>query len=76
MRRGKRMLTQHHPITVEYYTKNVYGISKRYVSNPTQAKLISKLTGNKTISLEHMKTLKELARIEFKQTLPKDEMPI
>jgi hypothetical protein len=63
-------------MVVEYYTKDVYGISKRYVNNPVQAKLISKLTGNKTISLEHMHALKQLAGIEFKHILQRIEMPM
>lgn len=63
-------------VVIEYYTKDIYGSSKRYVNDPAQAKLISKLTGNKTISLEHMQALKQLAGIEFKHILERIEMPL
>jgi hypothetical protein len=63
-------------VVIEYYTKDVYGIPKRYVSDPTQAWHISRLTNTKTISLEHIQAFKQLAGIEFKHILPKTEIPI
>ena len=36
--------------TIQFYRKNVYGTSFEYIHNPTEAQIISQLTGQKTIN--------------------------
>jgi hypothetical protein len=43
--------------TVEYRIRSVYGEDRRYVVDPTQAALISALTGRKTLTARDVDTL-------------------
>ena len=43
--------------TVEYRIRSVYGEDRRYVVDPTQAALISALTGRKTLTARDVNTL-------------------
>ena len=45
---------------IEYYIKDVYGRPTKYIKDKAQAKLISDLTGRKTLSLTDTRSLKEL----------------
>ena len=47
-------------MNINIYKKAVYGITKWYVRDESQAKAISTLTGNKTISDYEMKALEVL----------------
>ena len=55
--------------TIQYYTKNVYGLERIYISDPDIAQAIARLTKQKTIDLEHIKSL-EILGFEFEQVLP------
>lgn len=55
--------------TIQYYTKNVYGLERIYISDPEIAKNIRVLTGQKTIDTQHIQALIELG-FEFEQVLP------
>ena len=61
---------------IKYFVKSVYGIDRFYLSDPRVARNLQKLTKNETMSPEHMEALKELAGIEFEETLPEREMPM
>ena len=61
---------------IKYFVKSVYGIDRLYLSDPREARNLQKLTKNETMSPEHMEALKELAGIEFEETLPEREMPM
>ena len=61
---------------IKYFVKSVYGIARFYLSDPREARNLQKLTKNETMSPEHMEALKELAGIEFEETLPEREMPM
>lgn len=57
--------------TIEYYIKDVYGRPSKYIKDKTIAKLVSDLTGRKTLSLTDERslrglgyTLKEVTRAE------------
>lgn len=45
---------------IEYYQKDVYGRPTKYVKDKTIAKVISDMTGRKTISLTDERSLKAL----------------
>jgi hypothetical protein len=47
-------------MNINIYKKAVYGITKWYVRDESQAKAISTLTGNKTISDYDMRALESL----------------
>jgi hypothetical protein len=47
-------------MNINIYKKVVYGITKWYVRDESQAKAISTLTGNKTISDYDMRALESL----------------
>ena len=55
--------------TIQYYTKNVYGLERIYILDPETAVNIQVLTKQKTIDLEHIKSL-EILGFEFEQVLP------
>ena len=60
---GGHVLTQHEGKTmgtVEYRIRSVYGEDRRYVVDPTQAALISALTGRRTLTARDVNTLVEL----------------
>ena len=61
---------------IKYFVKSVYGIDRFYLSDTREARNLQKLTKNETMSPEHMEALKELAGIEFEETLPEREMPM
>ena len=61
---------------VKYYVRNVYGIDRFYLNDPKEARNFQQLTKDKTMSVEHMEALKELAGVEFQQILPEREVPI
>ena len=61
---------------IKYYIKNVYGTDRFYLNDPREARNLQSLTKDKTMSVEHMEALKELAGVEFQQILPKKEMPM
>ena len=47
-------------MTIEYYTKNVYGVDKIYLADEHQKRAVQLLTGNKTLTREAYKGLKML----------------
>ena len=53
--------------TINFYKKNVYGVEKFYIVDETQAKLVSTLTGKKTIDESDIGALKSLG-LEVKHT--------
>ena len=55
--------------TIQYYTKNVYGLERIYILDPETAVNIQVLTKQKTIDLEHIKSL-EILGFEFERVLP------
>ena len=61
---------------IKYYVKSVYGIDRFYLNDPKEARNFQRLTKDRTMSPEHMQALKELAGLEFEETLPEREMPI
>ena len=61
---------------IKYYVKSVYGIDRFYLNDPKEARNFQRLTKDITMSPEHMQALKELAGLEFEETLPEREMPI
>lgn len=52
--------------TIEYFVKQVYGISKFYIKDPQESKMIQTLTGTKTLSINQQYVLEWLG-IEMKQ---------
>lgn len=46
--------------TIVYEKRNVYGNENKYVMNPEDAKLVSQLTGKKTIDSKDVESLKGL----------------
>lgn len=45
---------------IEYYRKNVYGVEQTYILNPETAKLVSSLTGKKTVNEKDLEVLAKL----------------
>ena len=56
-------------MTINFYTKNVYGNDLFYIADPKQAENIRKLTKRKTIDQSDMKALETLG-VKFNQILP------
>lgn len=56
---------------IEYYIREVYGNKLGYIKNPEDAKLVSQLTGKKTIDAETRGLLKDLSggNIQFQQVM-------
>jgi len=63
-------------IVIEYYSVRQYGTDRDYVSNCSDAQIISQLTGQKTIDSTIRELIHDLSRgiISFKQTLPPQEV--
>tara|TARA_Y100000310_G_scaffold171074_1_gene171222 strand:- start:1007 stop:1216 length:210 start_codon:yes stop_codon:yes gene_type:complete len=61
---------------IKYYMKNVYGTDRFYLNDPREARNLQRLTKDKTISIEHMQALKELADVEFEEVIPQKEIPV
>jgi hypothetical protein len=61
---------------IKYYVRNVYGTDRFYLNDPKEARNLQSLTKDKTMSVEQMEALKELAGVEFQQILPEKEMPM
>ena len=61
---------------IKYYVKNVYGIDRFYLNDPKEARNFQQLTKDKTMSIEHMQALKELADVEFEEVIPQKEIPV
>jgi hypothetical protein len=61
---------------IKYYVRNVYGTDRFYLNDPREARNLQSLTKDKTMSIEHMEALKELAGVEFQQVLPEKETPM
>jgi len=59
-------------IVIEYYSEKQYGTDRDYVSNCSDAQIISQLTGQKTINSNIRELIHDLSRgiISFKQILP------
>ena len=51
-------------MVIEYYKKNVYGIEKYYILDKNIAKIVSELTGKKTIDIRDINNLISLG-LEF-----------
>lgn len=56
-------------MTIEYYFKNVYGKEFMYIKDEKIAKILSKLTGMKTMSPVTVEALESLGH-RFVQVLP------
>lgn len=52
-------------MTINYFTKEVYGATLYYLANPMQAQQFAWLTGRKTISETQMVQLTNLTGAEF-----------
>ena len=61
---------------IKYYVRNVYGTDRFYLNDPKEARNFQQLTKDKTMSIEHMQALKELANVEFEEVLPQKEVPV
>ena len=61
---------------IKYFVRNVYGTDRFYLNDPREARNLQSLTKDKTMSIEHMEALQELAGVEFQQVLPEKEMPM
>ena len=61
---------------IKYYVRNVYGTDRFYLNDPKEARNLQSLTKDKTMSVEQMEALKELAGVEFQQVLPEKETPM
>ena len=61
---------------IKYYMKNVYGTDRFYLTDPREARNLQRLTKDKTMSIEHMQALKELADVEFEEVIPQKEIPV
>ena len=61
---------------IKYYVRNVYGTDRFYLNDPKEARNLQSLTKDKTMSVEQMEALKELAGVEFQQVLPEKEIPM
>ena len=61
---------------IKYYVRNVYGTDRFYLNDPKEARNLQSLTKDKTMSIEQMEALKELAGVEFQQVLPEKEIPM
>lgn len=59
-------------ITIEYYTKTLYGTDREYVVDQSDARIISRLIGQKTIDQKNRELIQDLSRgiISFKEILP------
>lgn len=59
-------------ITIEYYTKTLYGTDREYVVDQSDARIISRLIGQKTIDQKNRELIEDLSRgiISFKEILP------
>lgn len=55
-------------MTIYYYKKEVYGNTLLYVKDPSFARMISKLTGKKTIDSSDILALEGLG-VKFEQVL-------
>lgn len=53
-------------MTIKYYTRSVYGVPRRYASDPDVARITLKLTGKKSIDDNAKEALESLG-IEFEQ---------
>jgi hypothetical protein len=58
--------------TIEFFQKEVYGNSLEYIANESDAKIISQLTGKKTITSVERELIRDLSGglVNFKQILP------
>lgn len=58
--------------TIQYYKKSVYGNTLEYVINQGDAKIISQLTGQKTINGVVRELIRDLSegKIQFQEVLP------
>jgi hypothetical protein len=58
--------------TIEFFQKEVYGNSLEYIADKSDAKIISQLTGKKTITSVERELIRDLSGglIHFKQILP------
>lgn len=56
------------PKTIEFYSKEVYGLEKFYVVDEKMSATISKLTGRKTLLTSDFEALKSLG-FTFKQVI-------
>lgn len=52
-------------MTIDYYTKEVYGKTMLYLADRTQASLWERLTGKRTLTERDMATLTDLTMIQF-----------
>lgn len=58
-------------MTIEFYTKQVYGATKLYIADEDQAQIIKQLTGRITITTEDIEALQKLG-VRFKQVMQSD----
>lgn len=56
-------------MTIEYYRKNVYGNTLRYILDANQSIQWYRVSGRKTIDEGDMKTLSDLTGVTFKEVL-------
>ena len=62
---------------IEYYKKDVFGTTHRYIKSKPQAQQIAVLLKKKTITKEDMSTFSKLFPVEFIQVLaPEEETPL
>lgn len=54
---------------IQYYRKNVYGNTQYYIADPETARLVTRLTGKKTIDADNMAVLDQLGFATFKEIL-------
>ena len=62
------MVIQKKHMSINYYKKNVYGKNTLYIDDTNTAKIISRLTGQKTLTDNTINCLKELG-FTFNQVL-------
>ena len=63
--------------TIEYYKKDVFGTTHRYIKSKPIAKQIESLLNKKTIGRQDMDILKRLFKVEFVQVFaPEEETPL
>lgn len=57
--------------TIQYYRKNVYGVTKEYIANPADAAIVTQLTGQKTINSVVRELFRDLTggQVEFVEVL-------
>ncbi len=58
--------------TIQFYTRSVYGRNMDYIVNPGDARLLSLLTGQKTVTSVQRELVRDLSggSIAFEQVLP------